>query len=42
MRVEIVLPTVDLDDETVFETDEIDDTLIERGLAAEVKSSFSP
>jgi hypothetical protein len=42
MRIEIMLATVDLDDEAVFETDEIDDTTIERGLAPEVKSSFSP
>jgi hypothetical protein len=42
MRIEVMLTAVDLDDEVVFETDEIYDIAIARGLTAEVESLFSP
>ncbi len=42
MRIEIMLTAVDLDDEALLETDEIDDIVIARSLAAEVESPFSP
>jgi hypothetical protein len=41
-RIEVMLTTIDLDDEAVFETDEIYDITITRGLAAEVKSLSFP
>ena len=40
--IEVMLTAVDLDDEAVFETDEVDDISIARGLAAKVESLFSP
>jgi hypothetical protein len=42
MCIEVMLTAVDLDDEAVFETDEIYDISIAWGLAAEVKSLISP
>jgi hypothetical protein len=42
MRVEVMLTAVDLDDQVVFETDEIHDVAITRRLAAEVESVLSP
>jgi hypothetical protein len=42
MGVEIMLAAVDLDDEAVFETDEVYNIVITRGLSAEVKALPSP
>jgi hypothetical protein len=42
VRVEAMLTAVDLDDETLLETDEIDDMTCARGLAAKMKSAFFP
>jgi hypothetical protein len=42
MCIEVMLTAVDLDDEAMFETDEIYDISIARGLAAEVESLVSP
>jgi hypothetical protein len=42
MGIEIMLPAVDLDDEAVFETDEIYNIVVTRRLSAEVKPLLSP
>jgi hypothetical protein len=42
MGVEIMLAAVDLKDEAVFETDEIYNIVVTRGLSAEVKPLLSP
>src|SRR5712692_3312211 len=42
MHIEIMLTAIDLYDETLLETDEVDDIAVARGLAAEVESPFSP
>src|SRR5216684_4122879 len=41
-HIKIMLTSVDLDDEALLETDEIDDIAVARGLAAEVESLLSP
>ena len=38
----IVLPAVDLDDQPLLQTDEIDDEAIARRLAAEMKTALAP
>ena len=42
MRSEIMLTAIDLNHEAVFETDEIYDMAVARGLPAEMESTFSP
>src|SRR5713226_13791 len=42
MHIKIMLTSVDLGDEALLETDEIDDIAVARGLAAEVESLLSP
>ena len=42
MRIEIMLTAIDLNHEAVFETDEIYDMAVARGLPAEMESLFSP
>ena len=42
MRIEIMLTAIDLNYEVVFETDEIYDMAVARGLPAETESTFSP
>jgi hypothetical protein len=42
MRIEIMLTAIDLDHEAVFETDEIYNIVVARGLPAEMESLFSP
>src|SRR5262249_24846095 len=42
MRVKIVLTAVDLDDEKMFEADEVDDEILKRGRATEGESRAPP
>jgi hypothetical protein len=42
MGIEVMLAAIDLDDKALLETDEIDDIVIARSLAAEMESLFSP
>ncbi len=42
MHIEIMLTAIDLHDEALLETDEVDDIAVARGLAAEVEASLSP
>src|ERR1043166_4636418 len=42
MHIEIMLTAIDLYDETLLETDEIDDMAVARGLSAEVESALAP
>jgi hypothetical protein len=42
MSIKIMLAAIDLDDDAMFETDEIYDMTVARCLAAEVKTSSSP
>ena len=40
--VEIVLPAVDLDNQSLFQTNEIDDEAIARRLTTEIKAALAP
>jgi hypothetical protein len=42
MRIEIMLTAIDLDQESMPETDEVYDIAVAWGLTAEVESAFSP
>lgn len=42
VQIEIMLTAIDLYNQTLLETDEIDEMAIARGLATELKSSLSP